>query len=169
MGQQQQQQQQQRVVLWFRNDLRLTDNPTVHEAAQLVSRGLASEVGEVLATCMHHLMLLAATVAQHQGWTGTKCMPHHSLLAATMVQHTPENDVLCCGMQVVPLYCFDPRQFIATPWKNPKTGAVRAQFLLQSVRDLKSNLQRMGSDLVVHLGTPEDAIPGVLIVTCARP
>ena len=36
-------QQQQRVILWFRNDLRLNDNPIVHEAAQLVRKQLASE------------------------------------------------------------------------------------------------------------------------------
>jgi hypothetical protein len=34
-----------RVVLWFRNDLRLHDNYVVHDAAQRVKRGEASEVG----------------------------------------------------------------------------------------------------------------------------
>lgn len=34
----------QRLVLWFRNDLRLHDNYIVHEAAQRVKRGEASEV-----------------------------------------------------------------------------------------------------------------------------
>ena len=63
---------------------------------------------------------------------------------------------------MVPLYCFDPRQFCASPWGNPKTGAVRAQFLLQSVLDLKQSLRRIGSDLVIHLGRPEDALPGML-------
>lgn len=33
----------QRLVLWFRNDLRLTDNPMVHQAAQLVQTKQASE------------------------------------------------------------------------------------------------------------------------------
>ena len=68
MGQQHQQQHhQQCVVLWFRNDLRLTDNPTVHEAAQLVSRGLASEVGGMLTKRMHHLLLVAAAkTVQHK-------------------------------------------------------------------------------------------------------
>ncbi len=41
-------QQQQRIILWFRNDLRLTDNPIVHEAAQLVRKSLASEVRATL-------------------------------------------------------------------------------------------------------------------------
>ena len=63
-------------------------------------------------------------------------------------------------MQVVPLYCFDPRNFIATPWNNPKTGAFRAQFLIESVADLKRSLQQIGSDLMVHMGTPEEAVRG---------
>ena len=33
-----------RVVLWFRNDLRLQDNAIVHEAAQRVRSGKATEV-----------------------------------------------------------------------------------------------------------------------------
>lgn len=62
--------------------------------------------------------------------------------------------------QVVPLYCFDPRHFITTPWGNPKTGNFRAQFLLESVLDLKQSLRNVGSDLVIKLGRPEDVIPG---------
>jgi deoxyribodipyrimidine photolyase len=61
---------------------------------------------------------------------------------------------------VVPLYCFDPRQFIATPWGNPKTGAYRAQFLIESVLDLKQGLRQLGSDLMVHMGPPEEALQG---------
>ena len=34
----------QRVVIWFRNDLRLVDNAVVHQAAQLVQKKQASEV-----------------------------------------------------------------------------------------------------------------------------
>lgn len=33
-----------RVVLWFRNDLRLTDNAIVHQAAQLIKKEQATEV-----------------------------------------------------------------------------------------------------------------------------
>ena len=65
-------------------------------------------------------------------------------------------------MQVIPLYCFDPRQYIATPWGNPKTGSYRAQFLIESVTDLKQGLQQLGSDLMVHMGTPEEAMQGKL-------
>jgi len=52
---------------------------------------------------------------------------------------------------VVPLYCFDPDIFKAGTWhfNLPKTGRHRANFILESVADLKARLQRMNSDLVV--------------------
>jgi deoxyribodipyrimidine photolyase len=59
------------AVVWFRNDLRLHDNPVLAEAARRVGTGSCSSV--------------------------------------------------------LPLYCFDPRYFGATPWGHPKTGAFRAQ------------------------------------------
>ena len=46
--------QQQRVILWFRNDLRLTDNPILHEAAQLVRKSLASEVRDAARVIAGH-------------------------------------------------------------------------------------------------------------------
>lgn len=67
----------------------------------------------------------------------------------------------CHHPQVVPLYCFDPRQYITTPHGNPKTGGFRAQFLLESVQDLKQSLRHIGSDLMVCMGTPEEAVQGL--------
>lgn len=58
------------------------------------------------------------------------------------------------------MYCFDPRHFVITPYGHPKTGAYRAQFMLESVQDLKASLQKIGSDLIIHLGKPEEAIAG---------
>jgi len=63
----------------------------------------------------------------------------------------------------VPLYCFDPRQYALTPFGNPKTGAHRAQFLLESVLDLKASLRSIGSDLLIHLGRPEDVMSGACV------
>eukprot|EP00961_Rhodomonas_salina_P007357 99509-Rhodomonas_salina.1 len=98
----------QRIVLWFRNDLRLIDNYIVAEAASAIaSKG----------TC-----------------------------------------------EVVPLYCFDPRHFSAVPkYGARKTGLFRAQFLLESVNNLKSRLREIGSDLLVLHGRPEDEIPKLLL------
>jgi deoxyribodipyrimidine photo-lyase len=61
--------------------------------------------------------------------------------------------------QVVPIYCFDPRQFGQTAFGFAKTGAFRAQFLRQSVADLRQSLRNLGSDLVIRQGKPEAVIP----------
>lgn len=58
------------------------------------------------------------------------------------------------------MYCFDPRHYITTPWGNPKTGNFRAQFLLESILDLKQNLRNIGSDLLIKFGKPEEILPG---------
>ena len=65
-------------------------------------------------------------------------------------------------LQVVPVYCFDPRHYVTTPWGNPKTGNFRAKFLLESVLDLKESLRRVDSDLIIKYGQPEDILPGLL-------
>jgi deoxyribodipyrimidine photo-lyase len=60
---------------------------------------------------------------------------------------------------ILPVYCFDPRQFGQTSFGFPKTGAFRAQFLLESLADLRSTLQSLGSDLIIRHGYPEKIIP----------
>lgn len=64
---------------------------------------------------------------------------------------------------MLPVYCFDPRFLSASVWGTPKTGPFRAQFVLESVLDLKERLRTIGSDLLIHLGRPEDVIPGVRV------
>lgn len=63
------------------------------------------------------------------------------------------------GAQVIPLYCFDPRQFGTTSFGFPKTGAFRTQFLLEAIADLRNSLRSLGSDLVIRWGQPETIIP----------
>lgn len=62
--------------------------------------------------------------------------------------------------QVLPVYCFDPRQFCLTPWNNPKTGNFRAQFLLECVLDLQAQLRNLGSILLIRYGRPEVILKG---------
>ena len=95
-----------RVVVWFRNDLRLHDCAPLHEAV-------------------------------------------------TIAQRTP-------GTEVLPVYCFDPRQygttddvFLGKGFGAPKTGHHRAKFILESVLDLKARLRTVGSDLLILVGEPE--------------
>ncbi|MFN3361911.1 MAG: DASH family cryptochrome [Pseudanabaenaceae cyanobacterium] len=74
--------------------------------------------------------------------------------------HQPIVAALGTGAQVIPVYCFDPRQFGTTDLLGfPKTGAWRAQFLLESLADLKNQLRERGSDLFIYRGQPEVVIP----------
>jgi deoxyribodipyrimidine photo-lyase len=88
----------QRILLWYRNSLRLRDREPLHQARQ-------------------------------------------------------------ANAQILPIYCFDPRQFGKTSYGFPKTGAFRAEFLLASVADLRRSLRAVGSDLVIRRGKPEQEIP----------
>ncbi len=76
--------------------------------------------------------------------------------------HEPLYLALKAQAQIIPVYCFDPRQFRKTPFGFPKTGAFRAQFLLESVADLRQSLTKKGSNLVVRLGKPEQILPNLV-------
>ena len=92
---------QQRILIWYRNDLRLHDHEPLHRASD---RTLA-------------------------------------------VSH------------LIPVYCFDPRQFGTTSYGFPKTGAFRTQFLLESLTDLRASLRSLNSDLIIRTGLPEVILP----------
>jgi len=63
---------------------------------------------------------------------------------------------------IIPLYCFDPRHFGETSFGFAKTGAYRAQFLRETVADLRQSLQAKGSNLVIRQGKPEAEIPALV-------
>lgn len=63
------------------------------------------------------------------------------------------------GNKIIPVYCFDPRHFELTSFKTLKTGAIRAQFLIESVSDLRQSFQKAGGDLIIRLGKPEIILP----------
>ena len=60
---------------------------------------------------------------------------------------------------VLPVYCFDPYYFTKSPSGEPKTGNLRARFLLESVADLRKNLQARGSELIIRTGNPAEILP----------
>ncbi|MGQ9799631.1 MAG: DASH family cryptochrome [Ignavibacterium sp.] len=64
-----------------------------------------------------------------------------------------KNDVL-----LLPVFCFDERWFVKHKLDFPKTGSFRAKFLIESVNTLKSNLQNIGSDLLITFGKTEEKI-----------
>ncbi|KAF6155560.1 hypothetical protein GIB67_004554 [Kingdonia uniflora] len=59
------------------------------------------------------------------------------------------------SISVLPVYCFDPRDYGKSASGFDKTGPHRATFLIESVSDLRWNLQARGSNLVVKIGNPE--------------
>lgn len=73
-----------------------------------------------------------------------------------------DNEILHEAVQkgdiVIPVYFFDPRYFTANDSGFQNTGALRAQFLLDTVTHFKSSLQEIGADLLVFQGIPEELI-----------
>lgn len=63
---------------------------------------------------------------------------------------------------VLPVYFLDPRNFGTTKYGNLKTGPFRAKFLLECLKDLKSGLQSIGSDLLIQVGRPEKELPKII-------
>ncbi|CAK9154091.1 unnamed protein product [Ilex paraguariensis] len=64
---------------------------------------------------------------------------------------------------VLPVYCVDPRLFCATHYFGfPKTGALRSQFLIECLADLKNNLMKCGLNLLIQHGKPEEILPSLV-------
>jgi deoxyribodipyrimidine photo-lyase len=76
---------------------------------------------------------------------------------------TRDNEVLKAaikdGKKVIAVYCLDPRHFEMTSYGFKKTEKYRAQFLLETLSDLKHQLQNLNIDLLVYHEHPEAIIP----------
>ncbi|WP_316817820.1 DASH family cryptochrome [Pedobacter nyackensis] len=59
---------------------------------------------------------------------------------------------------ILPVYFFDPRYFENTKFGTAKTGIFRARFLRESVAALRTVFQKMGGDILLVHGKPEDHI-----------
>jgi deoxyribodipyrimidine photo-lyase len=59
---------------------------------------------------------------------------------------------------VIPVYVFDKTQFKTTSLGFKRTGVFRAKFILESVEDLRNNLKKIGSELVIRIGKPEEIL-----------
>jgi deoxyribodipyrimidine photo-lyase len=75
-----------------------------------------------------------------------------------------DNEALTEALQhcerIIPIFIFDERVFLGKTrqFGFPKTGKFRAKFILESVADLRQSLRKMGSELVVRFGKPEEEI-----------
>jgi deoxyribodipyrimidine photo-lyase len=76
--------------------------------------------------------------------------------------HAPLVQSIKEGAKIVPIYCFDDRQFGQTKFGFPKTGNFRAQFLLESIADLRESWRSIGSNLIIRRGLPEEIIPALV-------
>lgn len=61
--------------------------------------------------------------------------------------------------KVLPVYCFDPYYFQKNASGSPKTGSIRARFLLEAVADLRKNLRALNSELIIRIGNPAEVLP----------
>lgn len=75
--------------------------------------------------------------------------------------HEPLTEALRSARSVIPVYCLDPRLWRETDFGWAKTGPRRIRFLLESLEDLRRQLQALGSDLVFCLQKPELALPAL--------
>ncbi|NBB91069.1 MAG: DASH family cryptochrome [Spirochaetes bacterium] len=60
---------------------------------------------------------------------------------------------------LLPVFIFPPRLFSTTGFGFPKVGPHRAQFLLETLDDLRGELRRRGSDLIICRGSPATVLP----------
>lgn len=68
-------------------------------------------------------------------------------------------DALKSCEEILPVFVFDERTFMGkTKFGFPKTGSIRAQFIIESVEDLRQSLQKLGANLIVRIGKPEEVI-----------
>ena len=68
-------------------------------------------------------------------------------------------DALKSAEKVIPVYVFDERVFLGkTRFGFSKTGSFRTRFILESVLDLRDQLRKKGSDLVIRFGKPEEEL-----------
>ena len=74
-----------------------------------------------------------------------------------------DNDTLTTAAEqadeLLLVYCIDPRHFHELPIGFRKTGIHRARFLLESLLDLRQQIQQRGGHLVIRQGWPEKEIP----------
>lgn len=62
---------------------------------------------------------------------------------------------------VLAVYIFDENQYRNTNLGFPKTGSFRAQFIIESVQNLKENLKNIGIELLIYNGNSVEVITNI--------
>ena len=77
-----------------------------------------------------------------------------------------DNAVLASAIKnhksVIACYCFDPRHYEMSRFGFKKTEKYRAQFLIETVKNLKANLKALHIELFVFSKTPESTIHALI-------
>jgi cryptochrome, DASH family len=66
--------------------------------------------------------------------------------------------VAAADEEFVPVYVFDERDYGETRYGTEKTGVFRAEFVRETVEDLRSSLRERGGDLAVRRGKTEEVV-----------
>lgn len=72
------------------------------------------------------------------------------------------NEALANHQQVIGVYCFNPEHFKVGAFGFKKTEKYRAKFLIETVADLKQNLNDLNIELFVYHESPELALKGLV-------
>lgn len=67
-------------------------------------------------------------------------------------------EAMASAEEILPVYIFDTRLFEENELGLVKTGKFKTQFLIEAVADLRDNLQKAGSNLLVMTGKPEELL-----------
>lgn len=68
------------------------------------------------------------------------------------------NQAISEKKNIIACYCFDPRHYENSIFEIKKTDKFRAQFLIETIQDLKANLKSLNIELFVFYEKPEIAI-----------
>lgn len=77
-----------------------------------------------------------------------------------VADHAPLRAAAASG-PVLAVYCVDMRAFGRGVGDQPRLGAHRARFLIESIGALRKQLRGLGGDLVVRVGPPEQVLPAL--------
>ena len=66
------------------------------------------------------------------------------------------------GDRVIGAYCFDPRHYEESDFGFKKTEKFRARFLLETIQELRGNLQKINVPLFLFQQRPEDCLPQLI-------
>ncbi|MGB7394399.1 MAG: deoxyribodipyrimidine photo-lyase, partial [Pricia sp.] len=68
----------------------------------------------------------------------------------------------CQGDKLIAVYFFDPRYYAEGDFGFKKTEKYRARFLIQTISELRAELEKLNISLLVFHERPEDKLPDLV-------